>query len=151
MNLLRGDLVNATCAPPVPLAAAVAPATSPVGAGKAGSARTLSAPRCINPECRAIRKHRQGARGYCRRCYGRWRDADFPASGPPAPMTHAERAALANADRSRELTARITEYAEYRSRGYSREMAARWVGVSADTGYRYEVRLRRQEAHSLAA
>jgi hypothetical protein len=37
--------------------------------------------------------------GYARPCYARWARAGRPASGPPAPMSHAERTASAAAAR----------------------------------------------------
>ena len=46
-------------------------------------------PRCVNPDCRKIRRKRtgqpgyEGGRGYCRSCYDRARDAGFPAVVPP--------------------------------------------------------------------
>jgi transposase len=50
-----------------------------------------------------------------------------------------------NAERQRDAAERMAEYAAYLRSGFSRETAARYVGVSADTGYRYESALRRQQ------
>jgi hypothetical protein len=114
-------------------------------------------PRCRNPKCRKVRKPRrrwggyEGARGWCITCYDRARIAGFPPEGVPDPMTRAECAAASNAERQRERDERMAEYAAYLRGGCSRERAARYVGVSADTGYRYERLLRSQEAESLAA
>lgn len=44
----------------------------------------------------------KGANGYCEACNNRWHVAGCPPEGPPPPMSHAERAALSNADRAAE-------------------------------------------------
>ena len=108
-------------------------------------------PRCRNPKCRAVRQPRRhtggydGAAGYCRPCWDRWHAHGTPADGPPDPMSHAERAAITNAERSRAAEERLQKFARIRRRGYSIAIAARCVGVAEDTGRRYAAELRRRQ------
>lgn len=86
------------------------------------------------PECRACGKPEHHAKGLCGRCYDRWLYAGRPDQVPPA-VTQAE----AMADR-------IEDYGWLREQGESREMAAIRVGVSLETTYDYDARMRKLEA-----
>jgi hypothetical protein len=82
---------------------------------------------------------RDGARcGYCRRCYKRWLDNGFPASGPPAPR-HAPGGWGTRAGR-------VEDYLELRSWGFSPAAAALRLGVTRRTIERYDADLCRQDA-----
>ena len=108
-------------------------------------------PRCRNPKCGAVRQRRssgegiEGACGYCRACYDRWRKAGRPISGPPDPRPCGDRAAAANAKRLEERAARVEDFAELRSAGHSVAEASALIGVSLETGGKYETGLRRLE------
>lgn len=89
--------------------------------------------KCVCPE--PEHPWREGWRcGYCRRCYVRWMEHGFPASGPPA-----ERVQTAGWRSS----GRVEDYAWLReSEGLSRQGAAARLGVTIRSALRYEARLR---------
>ena len=104
-----------------------------------------SPPLCVNPACRKPRRERKdspgnftGAHGWCEPCAKRWYAAGRPEDGPPAPMSHAERCALANAARKAAVAARAGEYARLRNARNTPAQAARRLGLTADTGQEYE-------------
>jgi hypothetical protein len=94
--------------------------------------------------CGEIGRH--GGYGWRAACYNRWRRNGEPKSGPPAPMTPAERARRPR--RSAPRLERLDEFAMVR-RTRTREdgepisiaEAAAAVGVSARTGQRYATAL----------
>lgn len=110
--------------------------------------------RCRN--CDAPRKRRtsghgfQGGCGYCRACLERWNDADRPATGPPDPMAPADRNAPARERLKAEREARIAEFARLVARRFPIPVAARRVGVAAETGYAYSAELKRRQEASAA-
>lgn len=102
----------------------------------------MSGTKTISGRCRCCRRSRAAdprsrhwARGYCGGCYDRWRKRGFPAEGPPAVSARA---------------ARLEDYGDLRSFGLSPEAAARRLGVSARTAWRYEAELRHPHARGAA-
>ena len=78
--------------------------------------------------------HRAGWRcDHCRRCYKRWMDHGFPASGPPV-----KRVQVAGW----RSDGRVEDYAELRSWGLTRQESAARLGVTIRSALRYEARLR---------
>lgn len=74
------------------------------------------------------RNSRRPRRGYCPRCYERWRIHGFPECGPP-PLFAA-------------VAGRRADYAELRSWRLTVAEAAARLGVSERTAWRYEAELR---------
>lgn len=69
------------------------------------------------------------AHGWRNACVKRWLRAERPESGPPAPMSHAARCAVANAARKAAAAARSTEYARLRDARYTAAQAALRLGM----------------------
>jgi hypothetical protein len=84
---------------------------------------------------------------YAEGCFVRWRKAGKPASGPPAPMTAAERTARSAAGNKAARDKRVARYARLRSAGYTPKQAARRMRVTYGTALEYE---RRAKAAVLA-
>lgn len=83
-----------------------------------------------------------GFRGYCPRCYCRWRDHGYPESGPPA-----ERVQVVG----RSAAGRLEDYAELRSWGLTLAEAATRMQVTRRTVQRYEAALRDRDPEQVAA
>jgi hypothetical protein len=83
------------------------------------------------------------AHGYCIRCFKRWMDHGYPASGPP-PLRR-------GAGPKQGRGARIEDYIELRSWGLSQAEAARRLGVVRRTVVRYERAARAGSGLGLAA
>jgi len=94
---------------------------------------------CGRPRRRRRNGGWQGAFGWCHPCYRRWRDAGRPGTGPPPPMSPAERTARA-AEAVREASRRrLADYAWSRAAGLTVAQAADDVGLSERTAAeRYE-------------
>ena len=86
---------------------------------------------CRNPLCDRTRPG-PSRRGYCPRCYDRWRAHGFPAAGPPEPRD--DRAAAA---------ARLEDFQWLRAQRESLETAAARVGWAPHTARTWETRMRR--------
>ena len=88
--------------------------------------------KCVTPEPK--QPWQGGWRcGYCRRCYTRWMEHGFPASGPPV-----ERVQVTGW----RSDGRVEDYTELRSWGLTRQEAAARLGVTIRSVLRYEARLR---------
>ena len=100
----------------------------PAEAGKLSVCR-----KCVRPE--PEHPWREGWRcGYCRRCYVRWMEHGFPASGPPAKRVQVTGGRAAG---------RVEDYAWLRERErLTRQEAATRLGVTIRSALRYEARLR---------
>jgi hypothetical protein len=79
----------------------------------------------------------RGCRGFCPRCYSRWREHGFPLSGPPAPR---------KAGRPRGAGGRAEDYADLRSWGLSPAEVALRLGVTRRTVQRWDAAARFREA-----
>ncbi len=75
-----------------------------------------------------------------RTCYRRWLRWGRPAEVPPPRMR----------GRSRSRAARLEDYSELRSWGEGVSRAARRVGISERTAWRYEAERRQQDAQAVA-
>ena len=106
--------------------------------------RCADCPRPLRP--RTNQRGYKGANGRCEACDRRWRKAGRPGSGPPPPMTAAERTARSTAASKAAIGQRLTEYAESRRLGFSVAVAAADAGVGERTGWRYEKLLAAMDA-----
>ena len=79
-------------------------------------------------------KSYRGTREYCARCYQRWADHGYPASGPP-PLAQ-------GCGGGPGAAARIEDYVFLRGRGLSRAAAALRLGITRRTIRRYDAALR---------
>lgn len=88
---------------------------------------------------------RHGAYGWCHACYTRWDRAGRPEDGPPqktSPLAVLELAWQAHSERRK---GRLEDYQDLRSWGLTVERAARRLGLSERTAWRYEAALRAEE------
>lgn len=123
------------------------------GAAAPGEARSaVTAPLCVNPLCRKPLRKRSDrpsfahVGGMCMGCHHRGERAGWAQTWPAPPMTLAEVTSLGGrvtAARNKQAKhARLMEFARLRARRVPLAAAARRVGVSLDTGRRYEAELR---------
>jgi hypothetical protein len=91
------------------------------------------------PACHGPRDPKRGAHGWCDNCTRRWYKAGRPETGPPPPVSHAERAARSAATHRAQKAERLSWYAEARELGFTPAEAAADAGVTeAHARRRYE-------------
>ena len=115
-------------------------------------------PHCRNPACRKPLQRRAnrpeswaGACGWCQPCHQRWLNYGKPEGGPPPAKTIADRNEAARERMAADRRARVERYGHLTAQGYPPKVAARMVGVTLDTAYRYSGELKRRAQGQMGA